>query len=88
MLLINDTSIERIVFHFNKKFLEDPSVPMWVIKHKGNTHYVHHVTSHTGFTTKETPDNVHTKGSIMFRGKLQINAIKEDDNEQLTAEIF
>ena len=63
-----------IVFHFNKKHLQDSTVPMWVIKHKGQTHYVHHVdmSEGVGFSTKETPDNEHTKGSIKFKGKLTL----------------
>lgn len=62
----------RIIFHFNKGFLTDPSIPMWVVKHRGRTEYVDHLRSEVGFDTKETPDNSHTKGSIMFRGHLQI----------------
>lgn len=63
-----------IVFHFNKKHLEDSRIPMWVIKCKGETHYVHHVDvdKGVGFSTKETPDNPHTKGSIKFKGVLNI----------------
>jgi len=63
-----------IVFHFNKKHLEDSRIPMWVIKCKGETHYVHHVNvdKGVGFSTKETPDNPHTKGSIKFKGVLNI----------------
>jgi hypothetical protein len=72
MVIIKDDSTERIVFHFNKAFLSDPTIPMWVIKHKGTTYYVNHVDSTVRFSTKETPDNEHTKGSIMFRGKLTI----------------
>jgi len=63
--------------------LEDPNIPMWTIKHKGETYYVHHLTSHIGFSTKETPENEHTKGSLKFRGKLKIY---EEDN-QILAEI-
>ena len=63
---------ERIVFHFNKKHLEDSSIPMWTIKCKGETFYVHHLDSAIGFNTKETPLNPTTKGSLMFRGKLSI----------------
>jgi hypothetical protein len=62
---------DTIVFHFNKKHLQDATIPMWVIKHKGKTHYVHHVTSEVGFSTKETPDNPHTKGSIKFKGNVE-----------------
>lgn len=64
----------EIVFHFNKKHLEDPNIPMWVVKSKGETYYVHHVDvdKGIGFSTKETPDNPHTKGSIKFKGILNI----------------
>ena len=64
--------MERIIFHFNKQYLVDPTIPMWVVKYKGETHYVDHLESTIGFTTKETPDNTHTKGSIMFRGTLRL----------------
>ena len=63
---------EAIVFHFNKKFLEDNTIPMWVVKHKGETYYVHHMDVKVGFSTKETPNNEHTKGSLKIRGKLKI----------------
>lgn len=66
------TESSRIVFHFNKKHLEDSSIPMWTLKHKGVTYYVHHLDSKIGFSTKETPDNEHTKGSLQFRGVLKI----------------
>jgi hypothetical protein len=47
---------------------------MWVIKCKGETHYVHHIDVNpgVGFSTKETPDNPHTKGSIKFKANLKI----------------
>lgn len=63
-----------IVFHFNKAHLQDSSIPMWVIKAKGETHYVKHVDFNKGigFSTKETPDNPHTKGSIKIKGRLKI----------------
>lgn len=65
------------VFHFNKKHLEDETVPMWVIKTRGKTYYCNSVTSTIPWTTKETPDNTHTKGSIKFKNVLlQI----DDDN--------
>ncbi|VDM10415.1 unnamed protein product [Wuchereria bancrofti] len=40
----------------------DPTIPQWVIKTKGQTFYVNHLESNVGFSTKETPDNPHTKG--------------------------
>lgn len=64
----------EIIFHFNKMHLQDANIPMWVIKAKGETYYVDHVDmeSGVGFSTKETPDNPSTKGSIKFKGKLEI----------------
>jgi hypothetical protein len=64
----------EIIMHFNKMHLQDPSIPMWVIKVKGNTYYVDHVDVEpsVGFSTKETPSNSHTKGSLKFKGKLEI----------------
>lgn len=72
MLQINKPC--EIIFHFNKKHLEDSTIPMWVIKCKGETHYVHHIDVNpgVGFSTKETPDNPHTKGSIKFKANLKI----------------
>lgn len=66
--------------------LQDASVPMWVIKAKGETYYVDHVDveSGIGFSTKETPDNPHTKGSIKFKGKLKI----EKQNKRVVATIY
>jgi hypothetical protein len=57
--------------------LQDSTVPMWTLKHKGSTHYVHHIDVEpgVGFSTKETPDNPHTKGSLKIKGKLRIEEI-------------
>ena len=76
----------EIVFHFNKKHLEDPTIPMWVIKCRGDTYYVHHVevSEGIGFSTKETPDNPHTKGSIKFKGRLSISV----EENKTTAKIY
>ena len=64
----------EIIFHFNKMHLQDASIPMWVIKAKGETYYVNHVDvdSGVGFSTKETPNNPSTKGSIKLKAKLEI----------------
>ena len=56
-----------LVFHFNKGHLEDETIPMWVIKTHGESFYVNHVTSELAWSTKETPDNTRTKGSIKFK---------------------
>jgi hypothetical protein len=75
-MLFQSTSVDRIVFHFNKAYLTNPTIPMWVVKVKGETYYVNHLDSEVGFSTKETPDNSHTKGSILFRGYLTIGEDK------------
>ena len=80
MLESNET--ERIVFHFNKKYLEDNTIPMWVVKHKGETYYVNHMTVNVGFSTKETPEG-RTKGSLLIKGKLKIY----EENGQILAEV-
>lgn len=69
-----------VVFHFNKKHLEDESIPMWVVKTHGETFYVNHVTALVPWSTKETPNNSHTKGSIKFRRCL----LTIDDNNDAT----
>lgn len=62
----------RVVFHFNKASIGDPLIPPWVVKARGQTHYVWHLESAVGFSTKETPDNPMTKGSLQFRAKLNL----------------
>ena len=76
----------EIIFHFNKKHLEDPTIPMWVIKCRGDTYYVHHVdvSPGVGFSTKETPDNPHTKGSIKIKGYL---TLEQSEDNIITAKI-
>ena len=66
--------------------MEDPSIPMWVIKCRGDTYYVNHVDVDpgVGFSTKETPDNPHTKGSIKIKGSL---SIETDSNNNIIAKI-
>ena len=56
-----------VVFHFNKKHLEDQTIPMWVLKTHGETFYVNHVDCEMPWSTKETPDNSHTKGSLKMK---------------------
>lgn len=65
----------RIVFHFNKASLGNSAIAPWVVKTHGATHYVWHLESAIGFSTKETPDNPHTKGSILFRGTLALREV-------------
>ncbi len=63
---------KELVFHFNKKHLEDDTIPMWVLKFRGETFYVNHVSCSVPWTTKETPDSNHTKGSIKVKNCLVI----------------
>lgn len=73
------------MFHFNKKHLEDQSIPMWVLKTQGETYYVNHVSCQLPWSTKETPDNPHTKGSIKVKDcLLQINDANEAEIKELT----
>jgi hypothetical protein len=59
---------------------------MWVVKCRGDTYYVHHVDVEpgVGFSTKETPDNPSTKGSIKFKASLKIIT----ENNLIIAKIF
>jgi len=43
---------------------------MWIIKTGGKTYYVEHVECNVPWTTKETPNNNHTKGSIKIKNCL------------------
>lgn len=49
---------------------------MWVLKTQGETYYVNHVDCSIPWSTKETPDNPHTKGSIKVK-----NALLQIDND-------
>jgi hypothetical protein len=40
---------------------------MWVVKAHGKTYYVNHVECSVPWSTKETKDNPHTKGSIKIK---------------------
>ena len=66
------------MFHFNKKHLQDSSVPMWILKTGGKSYYVEHVDCQSPWSTKETPDNSHTKGSIKVKDCL----LTIDENNQ------
>ena len=45
---------------------------MWVLKTHGETYYVNHVDCSVSWSTKETPDNSHTKGSIKVKNVLLV----------------
>ena len=93
MTQITEYACKDLVFHFNKKHLEDPTIPMWVIKTRGESFYVEHVTCELPWSTKETPDNSHTKGSIKIKKCLltidenncaTISKLSEDDEQRLS----
>jgi hypothetical protein len=81
----NDDTVRPITFHFNKGSVTNPNIPMWVIKHKGVTHYVHHVKIHegVGLSTMETPNHPSVRGSLRFKGKLTLST----DDGKILAEI-
>ncbi len=75
-----------VVFHFNKKHLEDQTIPMWVLKTHGESFYVDHVNCEIPWSTKETSDNPHTKGSIKVKDCLL--TINDDNEARLTKLTF
>lgn len=65
-----EIAAREVVFHFNKKSIEDSSVPPWALKTGGKTYYVAHVDCDIPWSTKETPASAHTKGSIKIKRAL------------------
>lgn len=72
--------------------MEDPTIPMWVLKTKGKSYYVEHVDCRVPWSTKETPENGHTKGSIKIKNCLltidddncaTLSELTDEDNERL-----
>ena len=55
-----------IDFHFNKKHLEIPGIPMWIAKTKGKTFYVNHIDCQIPWSTMEK-DEGPTRGMIRVR---------------------
>ena len=82
MKQVLDITTKEIIFHFNKAHLADPTIPMWVLKTKGETHYIRHLDADCPWSTKETPDNPSTKGSLKFKNCRLI--IDEDLNATIT----
>jgi hypothetical protein len=56
---------------------------MWVIKTHGVTMYVNHVTADIPWSTKETPGNEKTKGSIKFK-KCKLTIDTEDNTATIS----
>ena len=72
------------MFHFNKGHLVNPEIPMWVLKVKGQSYYVNHVEANVGFSTKESPDNPSTKGSLKFK---KVNVEIKDGDAKIYASV-
>ena len=80
-----EIACKEVVFHFNKGHLTDQTIPMWVLKTKGESYYVHHVDCQMPWSTKETPDNPSTKGSLKIKKcLLTINEANEATISELT----
>ena len=56
---------------------------MWVVKAHGVTFYVNHVISDMPWSTKETPGNEKTKGSIKFK-KCKLSIDTEDNTATIS----
>lgn len=81
-LQINEKATD-VVFHYNKAHNTNTLIPPWVVKCKGNSFYVHHMTicPKVGFSTKETPDNPHTKAALKVKGVLKILEYEDGTTE-------
>jgi hypothetical protein len=55
---------------------------MWCLKTRGDTYYVEHVTCSVSWSTKETPNNPSTKGSIKVKDCLLV--IDDENNATLS----
>ena len=65
-----EIAAQEVTFSFNKRSLEDSTVPPWALKTGGKTYYVAHVDCEIPWSTKETPTSAHTKGSIKIKRAL------------------
>jgi hypothetical protein len=74
-----EIAAKEVTFSFNKKHLEDATIPPWVLKCNGKTWYVNHVTCELPWSTKETPHGS-TKGAIKVKRAL----VQIDDDNQAT----
>jgi hypothetical protein len=77
-----ELACKTAVFYFNKKHLEDQTIPMWIVKTRGRSYYVNHVSSNMPWSTKESPDHRSTKGSIKFKNAYL--TIDDDNNAEFS----
>lgn len=92
---MTEYAAKECVFHFNKHHLVDPTTPMWILKFGGKTTlYLNHVICNVPWSTKETPDNPHTKGAIKIKNVLitvnedneaEVNPLKKGDLSRIKA---
>ena len=76
-----EIAAKDLLFYFNKKHLEDPTIPRWVCTCNGTAYYVNHVESQMPWSTKES-DTSATKGSIKFKKALL--TIDDENNASIT----
>ncbi len=57
---------KNVDFHFNKGHIEFPFLPMWALKVKGQTFYVHNIESEAPWNTHERSSGS-TKGVLRFK---------------------
>jgi len=77
-----EIAAKDLLFYFNKKHLEDPTIPRWVVTCNGTSYYVNHVESQMPWSTRES-DTSATKGSIKFKKALL--TIDEENNATLSS---
>lgn len=83
-----EIAAKEATFSFNKKSLEDNSIPPWILKTRGESWYVSHVTCHMPWSTKHTPGNSHTQGAIKIKNAyIEISDSNEAVIHSLTPEI-
>lgn len=83
-----EITAKEAVFHFNKKSISDATIPPWILKTRGESWYVSHVTCEVPWSTKETPTNSHTQAAIKLKNVyVQITDDNEAIIQSLTKEI-
>jgi hypothetical protein len=69
-----ELACKEVLIYFNKKHLEDPKIPMWVLRVAHKVFKVNHISCYLYWRTVEFPGNVNNKGAIkVFNALLTIN---------------
>lgn len=75
---------KQVLFNFNKKYLEDPTIPMWMLTFSGQQYYVNHVDCNINWSTRERPDHNSTKGTIVLNDCL---VVIDDTNTAIISQL-